>query len=180
MGQDPGLRVESARRTVELDFGGYGIGGLSVGESRPEMLAALDVTVPELPADRLRYLMGVGDPVGLVEAVARGVDLFDCVAPTRTARHGTAWTRAGRLSLRAAACARDDRPIDGDCPCPTCGRWSRGYLRHLLLVNEPTALRLVTLHNLAFMFDLVDRIRAAVADGTLEELRAETGAVWGG
>jgi queuine tRNA-ribosyltransferase len=178
-GTHGGLRMESARRTVELDFDGYGIGGLSVGESRVAMLDALGITVAELPAGRLRYLMGVGDPVGMLEAIACGVDLFDCVAPTRGARHGTAWTTSGRLSLRAAANATDDRPIDEQCSCHTCRRWSRGYLRHLLTVGEPSVLRLVTMHNLAYMFDLVRRARRAITDGTFVALRSETAAAWG-
>jgi queuine tRNA-ribosyltransferase len=177
-GVDDELRVRSARDTVGLDFDGYGIGGLSVGEPRPEMLRALDATVPELPDSRLRYLMGVGDPVGLVESVARGVDLFDCVAPTRAARHGTAWTGAGKVSLRAAVHARSDTPIEEGCPCPTCARWSRGYLRHLLTVGEPTVMRLVSVHNLTFLFGLMDRIRGAVAAGDLEPVRARVAASW--
>ncbi len=177
-GVDDELRGESARATVALDFDGYGIGGLSVGEPRPDMLRSLDVTVPELPDDRLRYLMGVGDPVGLVESVARGVDLFDCVAPTRAARHGTAWTWGGKVSLRAAVNARDQGPIDEACGCPTCGRWSRGYLRHLVVVGEPTVMRLVSLHNLTFLFDLMDRVRAGVIAGSLDDLRAEVAAAW--
>src|SRR3954469_24491839 len=120
-GVDPVLRAESAKRTVDVGFDGYGIGGLSVGESRPDMLDALDACIGELPADQPRYLMGVGDPVGLAEAVARGVDLFDCVFPTRLARHGTVLTAAGRLSLRSAACREDDGPLDPSCRCWVCG-----------------------------------------------------------
>ncbi len=119
-GTDLGLRTESAERTVALDFDGYGIGGLSVGEPRPAMLEALAATVPLLPPDRPRYLMGVGDPVGMVEAVALGVDQFDCVAPTRMARHGTVLTRHGKLNLRNAVHADDDRPLDAGCACLTC------------------------------------------------------------
>lgn len=177
-GTDVDLRVASARRTVDLGFDGYGIGGLSVGEPRPDMLVTLDATVAELPADRLRYLMGVGDPVGLIESVRRGVDLFDCVAPTRAARHGTAWTWSGKRSLRSAARAADDAPIDPSCHCPTCARWSCAYLRHLLVVGEPTAMRLITLHNLAFVFDLMAELRAAVAAGTLLALRDRVAAAW--
>src|SRR5439155_9564105 len=128
-GVDEGLRVESARRTVDVGFDGYGIGGLSVGEKRDETLAALAVTVPELPPDRPRYLMGVGDPVGLVEAVALGVDLFDCVLPTRLGRHETGLSAGGRFHRRAAANARDDGPLDPHCSCAVCARWSRAYLR---------------------------------------------------
>jgi queuine tRNA-ribosyltransferase len=178
-GTDPQLRAESACRTVELDFDGYGIGGLSVGEGRPEMLGALAATVPHLPVDRPRYLMGVGDPAGLMEAVALGVDQFDCVAPTRMARHGSVLTRAGRLNLRNARYATDDGPLDPSCACSTCRRWSRGYLRHLLGVREPTAWRLVTIHNLAFMLGLMAEARSAIAGGTFSALRARTLEMWG-
>ena len=177
-GTDRALRVESARRTVALDFDGYGIGGLSVGEPRHELLEALAVTVPELPADRPRYLMGVGDPVGMLESIALGVDQFDCVAPTRAARHGSMWTSAGRLNLRNAANAADDGPLDPDCPCSTCARWSRGYLRHLQSMGEPTAWRLCSIHNLAYVLGLMDRARAAIATGTLADLVGATREVW--
>jgi queuine tRNA-ribosyltransferase len=177
-GTDPALRVESAEATVALDFDGYGIGGLSVGEPRAEMLAVLAATVPHLPADRPRYLMGVGDPVGMLESVALGVDQFDCVAPTRAARHGSLWTSTGRLNLRNAVHARDDAPIDPACPCSTCARWSRGYLRHLLGVGEPTAWRLLTIHNLSFVLGLLAEARSAIAAGTLTELRTRTAAIW--
>jgi len=178
-GTDLRLRVESAERTVDLAFDGYGIGGLSVGESRAEMLEALAVTLPLLPPDRPRYLMGVGDPIGMLEAIAVGVDQFDCVAPTRAARHGSMWTTFGRLNLRNAAHARHDGPIDTSCPCSTCARWSRGYLRHLLSVGEPTASRLLSIHNLTYVLGLMDEARTAVADGHLDGLRARTAAVWG-
>jgi queuine tRNA-ribosyltransferase len=164
---------------VELDFDGYGIGGLSVGEPRAAMLEALVATVPELPADRPRYLMGVGDPVGLVEAIALGIDQFDCVAPTRMARHGSMLTSAGRLNLRNAAYGRDDGPVDPTCPCSTCARWSRGYLRHLLVVGEPTAWRLLSIHNLAYLIGLVHRARMAIVDGTLSSLRRDIAEIWG-
>jgi queuine tRNA-ribosyltransferase len=177
-GVDPVLRKKSAQRTVELDFDGYGIGGLSVGEHRDEMLEALDVVTAELPTDQPRYLMGVGDPVGVVEAIALGVDLFDCVLPTRLARHGTILTDAGRLNLRNARFARDPEPLDPQCPCEVCQRWSRSYLRHLLRAQEPTAARLLTIHNVAWLTALVNRARAAVATGTLGALRAEVGAAW--
>ena len=178
-GTDLDLRAESAERTVDLAFDGYAIGGLSVGESRDEMLEVLGATLPLLPRDRPRYLMGVGDPIGMVEAVALGVDQFDCVAPTRAARHGSLWTTFGRLNLRNAVHARDDGPIDAACPCPTCARWSRGYLRHLLSVGEPTATRLLSIHNLTYVLGLMGDVRAAVAGGHLDELRARTATVWG-
>ena len=177
-GTDAVLRVESASRTVALDFDGYGIGGLSVGEPRPEMLEALAATVPHLPSDRPRYLMGVGDPVGMLESIALGVDQFDCVAPTRAARHGTIWTSAGALNLRNAVHARDDGPLDGACPCPTCARWSRGYLRHLLSVGEPTVWRLCSIHNLTYVLGLMGEARAAIADGSLATLIARTRGTW--
>jgi queuine tRNA-ribosyltransferase len=178
-GTDAGLRVESAQRTVEIGFDGYGIGGLSVGEPRDEMLAALAATVPQLPADRPRYLMGVGDPVGLVEGIALGIDMFDCVLPTRLARHGTVLSSEGRYQLRNARFATDPGPLDPACACPVCARWSRAYLRHLIQVAEPSAPRLLTLHNVAWTLALVARARAAVWDGTLAALRREVAAVWG-
>ena len=178
-GTDAELRAESAGRTVELDFDGYAIGGLSVGEPRPAMLEALAATVPALPTDRVRYLMGVGDPVGMMEAVALGVDQFDCVAPTRMARHGTILTTDGRLNLRNAVHGTDDRPLDPDCNCSTCARWSRGYLRHLLGVGEPTAWRLLSLHNLAFVLGLMAEARSAIADGRFDVLRKQVAEVWG-
>src|SRR5438105_10824771 len=142
------------------------------------MLAALEACAAHLPDDRPRYLMGVGDPVGLAEAVARGVDLFDCVLPTRLARHGTVLTSSGRLSLGSAACRTDDDPLDPVCPCAVCARWSRAYLRHLQAVGEPAGARLVTIHNVSWILALVDRLRTAVGDGTLATLRAELADVW--
>jgi queuine tRNA-ribosyltransferase len=177
-GTDAALRGESARRTAAVGFDGYGIGGFSVGEGRDEMLPALEATTEALPSDRPRYLMGVGDPVGLVEAVARGVDMFDCVLPTRLARHGTILTSAGRINLRNAVYAADPGPLDPGCGCTVCGRWSRAYLRHLLMVQELTAARLLTLHNVAWLLDLVDQIRTAIRHGVLDELRVAVKATW--
>jgi queuine tRNA-ribosyltransferase len=177
-GVDEALRAESARRTVEIGFDGYGVGGLSVGESRAEMLPALAAAIAELPADRPRYLMGVGDPAGMVEAIALGIDQFDCVLPTRLARHGTLLTSAGRINLRNAVHAADDQPIDATCGCEVCRRWSRGYLRHLLRVDEPTAPRLLTVHNLWWTFDLLRRAREAIAAGRFEAFRGEVTARW--
>jgi queuine tRNA-ribosyltransferase len=177
-GTDVALRAESAERTAALDFDGYGVGGLSVGEPRSEMLPALDAALAELPTDRPRYLMGVGDPVGMVEAVARGVDMFDCVLPTRLGRHGTALTSQGKVRLRNAVHATDDGPIDPACACLVCGRWSRAYLRHLLMVDEPTAPRLLTMHNLAWMLAFVAELRAAIAAGTLDHLRVQVAEQW--
>ena len=178
-GVDEGLRVESAERTVAVGFDGYAVGGLSVGEGRDDMLAALAAALARLPRDAPRYLMGVGDPVGLVEAVALGVDLFDCVLPTRLARHGTVLTSTGRLHLRNASHTRDEGPLDACCPCPVCARWSRAYLRHLLRTADPGAARLLTLHNLSWTLALVARARAAVVAGELAALRAEVADAWG-
>ena len=177
-GTDLALRAQSAERTVALDFDGYAVGGLSVGEDRSAMLPALEAAVAGLPAGRPRYLMGLGDPLGMVDSVARGIDMFDCVLPTRLARHGTMLTSAGRLNLRNARYADDPGPLDPACGCAVCARWSRGYLRHLLSVAEPTAPRLLTLHNVAWTFALVGRIRAAIRAGTLAALRAEVAAAW--
>lgn len=178
-GIDPGLRAESARWTTDVGFDGYAIGGLSVGETRAEMLPALAAALDGLPADQPRYLMGVGDPASIVEAVALGVDMFDCVLPTRLARHGTLLTDAGRLNLRQARFARDPEPLDPGCPCPVCARWSRGYLRHLLQVGEPTAARLLTIHNVSWLLRLVARTGDAVRHGRLASWRADVLAVWG-
>ncbi len=177
-GVDERLRVESASRTVEIGFDGYAVGGLSVGESHGQMLEALAATVAQLPAGAPRYLMGVGDPLGLVEAVALGVDLFDCVLPTRLARHGTVLTSAGRFHLRNAAFAADAGPLDQACPCPVCQRWSRAYLRHLLRTGDPGAARLLSLHNLAWTLALVARARAALLTGELHRVRADVAAAW--
>ncbi|MBU6328949.1 MAG: tRNA guanosine(34) transglycosylase Tgt [Acidobacteria bacterium] len=177
-GIDVALRAESAERTVAIDFDGYGIGGLSVGETREEMLPALAATTAVLPADQPRYLMGVGDPRSLVEAVALGVDMFDCVLPTRLARHGTILTSQGRLNLRNARFARDPEPLEPGCACPTCARWSRAYLRHLLSVGEPTAARLTTIHNVHWLLGLMAQARSAIAAGTFDRLRAEVAEHW--
>ena len=177
-GVEPDLREESAVRTVEIGFDGYAVGGLSVGESREAMVPALAAATGHLPADRPRYFMGLGDPVGLVEAVHHGIDMFDCVLPTRLARHGTALTSEGRRNLRNLANARDDGPIDPAFVHDLSGRFSRAYLRHLLVTKEPTAGRIITLHNLAWLADLVARMRAAIVTGTFAEFRREVWAVW--
>jgi queuine tRNA-ribosyltransferase len=178
-GTDEQRRGESARRTVDLDFDGYAIGGLSVGETRAEMIPALAAAVAELPADQPRYLMGVGDPASLVEAVSAGVDQFDCVMQTRLGRHGTALTAAGKLHIKAARHALEDEPLDTTCGCAVCRRHSRGYLRHLFAVSEPTASRLVSWHNVAWTMQLMDSMRTAIAAGTMAALAADVLAVWG-
>jgi queuine tRNA-ribosyltransferase len=173
------MRAESAQRTVELGFDGYGIGGLSVGESREEMLPALAAALEHLPANRPRYLMGVGDPASLVEAVGLGVDQFDCVMQTRLGRHGTALTSNGRFQAKAARNAELDEPLDVTCSCEVCARHSRGYLRHLLQVGEPSASRLLSIHNVAWTMQLMTDMREAIIDGTFDDLRRRILAVWG-
>jgi queuine tRNA-ribosyltransferase len=143
------------------------------------MLAAIEAAVRCLPADRPRYLMGVGDPAAIVAGIRLGVDMFDCVLPTRLGRHGTALTGAGRLPVKAARFARDASPLDPSCTCAVCGRHSRAYLRHLFNVGEPSAGRLVSLHNLAWLAQLVGRARQAVSDGGFSELYAEVMSTWG-
>ncbi len=177
-GVDPGMRVESAQRTVDVGFDGYGIGGLSVGEPRHEMLPALEAALGVLPADQPRYLMGVGDPRSIIEAVALGVDMFDCVLPTRLGRHGTVLTSQGRVNLRNRQWMNDPGPLDATCSCEVCGRYSRGYLRHLLLVGEPTCRRLVTIHNVHWTFALVSTLRSAILDGTFDEVRKSLSEPW--
>ncbi len=178
-GIDEAMRAESAQRTAELGFDGYAIGGLSVGETRSEMLPALAAAMAHLPTDRPRYLMGVGDPASLVEAVGLGVDQFDCVMQTRIGRHGTAMTGHGKLHVKNAKHALSEEPLDSDCGCEVCARHSRGYIRHLFQVGEPTGPRLVSLHNLAWTLQLMDRMRAAIGAGTFDALRREVLAVWG-
>jgi queuine tRNA-ribosyltransferase len=177
-GIDEGLRRESAQHTAALDFDGYGIGGLSVGETREQMLPALAAALEHLPRNRPRYLMGVGDPASLVEAVGLGVDQFDCVMQTRLGRHGTALTNRGRVNLKRAEFALSDEPICSECSCPVCRRHSVGYVRHLFQVGEPTASRLVSLHNVAWTIALMERMRAAIIEGRFAALRREILAVW--
>ena len=177
-GTSPTMRTDCARRVVDLDFDGYGIGGLSVGESRAEMVDALGVTIEQLPADRPRYLMGVGDPVSMVEAVSAGVDQFDCVMQTRLGRHGTAMTGEGKLHVKAARYATSDEPLDLACCCEVCGRHTRGYLRHLFSVGEPSAARLVSVHNVAWTLALMRRIAKAIEHRSLLSLRAELLSIW--
>ncbi len=173
------LRAEYAQRLAHIGFDGYAVGGLSVGEQPAEMLAALAVSTENLPAANPRYLMGVGDPASVVQAIGLGVDMLDCVLPTRLGRHGSALTNGGRLHVKAGRYAKDDSPLDPACACPVCRRHTRGYLRHLYNVGEPSAGRLVSLHNLAWLTGLVARARQAVLDGQFDPLRQEVVAVWG-
>ena len=170
-GLEADLRVASAREIVRLGFDGYAIGGLSVGEGKTDMYAMLDVTVPELPETKLRYLMGVGHPEDLLEGVARGIDLFDCVVPSRHGRTGSLFTTTGRVVIKQAQYAEDERPIDPECACPVCRRYSRAYLHHLFMVKEMLGARLNTIHNLWYFSDLMRRIREALAEGTFLEFR---------
>ena len=154
---------------MEIGFDGYAIGGVSVGEPEPEMMLAVEHSEPFLPADKPRYAMGLGTPPQLIEMIARGVDMFDCVLPTRLARNGTAFTAGGTLNLKNAEFTLQKDPIEEGCTCPACADFSRGYIRHLLKAEEILGLRLVTLHNLHFYLNLMTRIRAAIEAGTFAE-----------
>lgn len=177
-GLDPELRISCARALVELDFGGYAIGGLSVGEEPAEMYRVLEYTVPVLPADRPRYLMGVGRPEDLLEAIGRGVDLFDCVLPTRNGRNAMAFTDQGPLRLRNLQYERDDSPLEEGCPCPACQR-SRGYIRHLCMAGEMLASILLSLHNLTYYQRLLAAARAAIAEDRFVEFQRRKLEGWG-
>ena len=172
------LRRKSATDMVSLGFPGFGIGGLSVGEPKDVMYAMLDETVPCLPEDKPRYLMGVGSPDALLEGVARGVDMFDCVLPTRIARNGTVFTREGRIIVRDAAYAEDFRPLDPGCDCFTCQSFTRAYIRHLLKAGEVLGIRLTSIHNLRHLVRMMEEIRESIIDGSFDEYRKETWRVW--
>jgi queuine tRNA-ribosyltransferase len=173
-GVDLDLRAESARETAALGFDGFGIGGLSVGEPAHERNAALEAAVGELPDDKPRYVMGLGDTEGLLDAIARGADMFDCVIPTRLARHGRALSRHGDFNVNRVDFATDDRPIDSECRCLTCSRYSRAYLRHLVRMSELSAHRLLTIHNLAYVLDLVDGAAEAIEEGRFTDFVRDT------
>jgi queuine tRNA-ribosyltransferase len=170
---DPELRRRSIGEITELDFDGYALGGLSVGEPRERTLEATAWAAPSLPGDKPRYFMGIGDAAGVLEVIERGVDMFDCVLPTRTARTGSALTWEGRLNLRNARFARDERPLDETCGCPACDRFSRAYIRHLVNQQELLGLRLLTLHNLYFVLDVTAGARTAIENGRLASFKAE-------
>jgi queuine tRNA-ribosyltransferase len=172
-GVHPALRERSARDLLELGFPGYAVGGLSVGESKSDLHRVLDQVDALLPQDRPRYLMGVGTPEDLVESVGRGIDLFDCVLPTRNGRNGQAFTSRGRLSVRNARYRTDDAPLDPDCSCYTCGSVSRAYLRHLHQAGEMSAATLLTIHNLAFYLDTLARVRQNILLGRFDAFRGE-------
>ena len=172
-GVDRELRRRSAEDIAELDFDGNAIGGLSIGESREQMFELTQFSCELLPTQKPRYFMGIGDPQGILEVIERGVDMFDCVLPTRTARTGSALTSEGRLNLRNARFARDERPLEENCPCPACSRFTRAYVRHLVNQDEVLGIRLLTLHNLYFLLDLTSRARAAIERGRLSALKEE-------
>ena len=167
------LREQSAKDLVEMDFCGYAVGGLSVGEPMDVMCEVLDYTTPLLPRDKPRYLMGVGSPDYLFEAVIRGIDMADCVLPTRIARNGTAMTSHGKVVIRNGKYSRDFTPLDPECDCYTCRNYTRAYIRHLFNVDEILALRLTTIHNLYFLINLMERIREAIKEDRLLELKDE-------
>jgi queuine tRNA-ribosyltransferase len=166
------LRKASAQAIVEVDFDGYAIGGVSVGEPEEEMMRAVESSAPFLPADKPRYVMGLGTPPQLLELIARGMDMFDCVLPTRLARNGTAFTATGTLNLKNAEFARDKNPIEPGCACPACREYSRGYIRHLVKAEEILGLRLITLHNLHFYLELMRQARNAIEGGCFNEFRS--------
>ena len=167
------LRLESLERTVGIGFDGYAIGGLSVGEEKSVMYRVLENLAPKMPQDSPRYLMGVGTPEDMLEAVGRGVDMFDCVIPTRNGRTGSAFTSQGKLNIRNAKFRLDDAPLDPECSCSVCGRYSLGYLRHLQQAGEMTAATLISHHNVAFFLGLMRRARRAIIDGRFQEFRRE-------
>ena len=173
------MRAESARRTTDVGFDGYAIGGLSVGETRAEMVDSIAACIGEIPLDQPRYLMGVGDPASLVEAVGLGVDQFDCVMQTRLGRHGTALTSVGKVHIKNAKFADSDEPLDPACSCWVCTSHSRGYLRHLTQVGEPSAARLVSVHNVAWTISLMAKMREAIANHTFQAFRKDILDVWG-
>jgi queuine tRNA-ribosyltransferase len=170
---DAKLREHCAKELVAMDFDGYAIGGVSVGEPEPEMFAAVEMTEPFLPAHKARYAMGLGTPAQLVELVARGVDMFDCVLPTRVARNGTAFTKKGTISIKGGAYKADFRPIEEDCECFACQHFTRAYLRHLLNVNEILGLRMVSVHNSHLFLKVMADARAHLAAGTFSDFRRE-------
>ena len=165
------IRIENAKRISELDLPGYAIGGLAVGESHEEMYDVLDNTAPILPVDKPRYLMGVGTPANILEAVDRGIDMFDCVYPSRNGRHGHLYTHHGKININNAKYAEDDRPIEEGCGCPACRRYSRAYIRHLHKAGEMLGLRLCVLHNLYFYNHLMEEIRDAIDEGRYKEFK---------
>lgn len=169
----PDIRVDHMKRIADLDLPGYAIGGLAVGETADEMYDIIEAVEPHMPANKTRYLMGVGTPTNIIEAVARGVDFFDCVMPARNARHARLFTWEGAINLKNAKYARDMEPIDPLCDCPVCRRYSKAYIRHLFVAEEMLAMRLCVMHNLYFYNKLMERIRNALDEGTFDAFRHE-------
>ncbi len=172
-GSNPALREECAKALVAMEFDGYAIGGVSVGEPEPEMLKAIELTEPFLPAHKARYAMGLGTPAQMMELIARGVDMFDCVLPTRVARNGTAYTRRGAIGIKGGAYKADFRPVEVGCDCFACRHFTRAYLRHLLNVNEILGLRMLSVHNSHLFLKLMADARAHLAAGTFAEFYRE-------
>ena len=170
----PDIRIEHARRIAELELPGYAIGGLAVGESHEQMYRILDEVVPYLPQDKPTYLMGVGTPQNILEAVERGVDFFDCVYPSRNARHGQLYTHRGKINIKNARYEKDMKPIEEGCRCPTCQTYSRAYIRHLMKANEMLGMRLCVMHNLYFYNHLMEEIRNALDQGRFAEFKRQT------
>src|SRR6185295_3266528 len=169
----PHLRQRSVHELLGIGFDGYAVGGLAVGEGQNAMFETLEATVPHLPKDRPRYLMGVGKPDDIVGAILRGIDMFDCVLPTRSGRNGQAFTRGGTLNLRNARHAEDQAPLDEECRCPACRNFSRAYLHHVVKSGEIIAAMLLTWHNLTYYQDLMAQLRSAIASGTVQEVARE-------
>ena len=167
------IRIEHAKRIAELDMDGYALGGLAVGESHEDMYRIIDATVPYLPQDKPTYLMGVGTPANILEAVDRGVDFFDCVYPSRNGRHGHVYTNHGKMNLFNAKYELDDRPIEEGCQCPACRKYSRAYIRHLLKAKEMLGMRLCVLHNLYFYNNMMEEIRTAIEEGRYKEYKKQ-------
>jgi queuine tRNA-ribosyltransferase len=178
-GAEPDLRIESARALADMDFHGIAVGGLAVGEPQPIMLAMIETVMPHLPEDKPHYLMGVGSPDDLIESVARGIDMFDCVMPTRAGRHGLAYTRFGKINLRNARHADDPRPLDEGSSCPAARDYSRAYLHHLMRCEEILGMMLLTWVNLAYYQELMAGMRAAIAQGNFADFRRKTKEDWG-
>ena len=167
------IRIDHAKRIAELELDGYALGGLAVGESHEEMYRILDATVPHLPENKPTYLMGVGTPANILEAVDRGVDFFDCVYPSRNGRHGHVYTNHGKINLFNAKYELDDRPIEEGCQCPACRTYSRAYIRHLLKAKEMLGMRLCVLHNLYFYNTMMEEIREAIEEGRYQEYKKQ-------
>lgn len=172
-GEYPDIRKYCAEELVKMDFDGYSVGGTSVGEDKKTMYKMVEYSTPYLPEDKLRYLMGVGDPIDLIENVIRGIDIFDCVSPTRLARHGHAYTKKGKINIKNSKYKEDFSPVDENCSCYACKNYTKAYIRHLINVNETFGARLLSIHNINFLHRLMDDIRANIENDTLEEFRDE-------